>query len=137
MTGDAHSDFFLELLVEEMPAGVIPGARAELARKFSDELSDSDLPAESVVAIATPRRLVVVVEDLPSRQADKTVEVMGPPAEKAMDADGKPTKMAEGFARAQGVALGDLKRVRGPKGDVLLARKTLAGRPTGEILGEI
>src|SRR5690242_5444865 len=103
MTGEGRSDFFLELLTEEMPAGAIPGARADLARKFSDELAEADLPAESVVALATPRRLIVVVEDLPRRQADKVVEVTGPPAEKAIDADGKPTKMAEGFARAQGV----------------------------------
>ncbi len=137
MIGEGRSDFFLELLTEEMPAGAIPAARADLARKFSDELAEADLPAESVVALATPRRLIVVVEDLPRRQADKTVEVTGPPADKAMDADGNPTKMAEGFARAQGVAVADLKRVRGPKGDVLLARKTVAGRPTGEILGEI
>jgi glycyl-tRNA synthetase beta chain len=137
MSSTEHSDFFLELLVEEMPAGAIPGARAELARKFSDELANAALSAKSVVTIATPRRLIVVVEDLPNRQADRTVEVMGPPVEKAVDADGKPTKMAEGFARAQGVPLAELRKVRGPKGDVLLARKIVAGRPTAEILAEI
>ncbi|MGH9440912.1 MAG: glycine--tRNA ligase subunit beta [Thermoanaerobaculia bacterium] len=137
MTGDAGSDFFLELLVEEMPAGTIPGARADLARKFSDELAAAELPGSSLESIATPRRLIVVVEGLPARQADRTAEVMGPPAEKAFDADGKPSKMAEGFARAQGVALTELRRVRGPKGDVLLARKSIAGRPTVEILAEI
>ncbi len=137
MSRDSHSDFFLELLVEEMPAGAIPGARADLARKFSDELAEANLSSSSIEAIATPRRLIVVVENLPRRQEDRTVEVMGPPAEKAVDPDGKPTKMAEGFARAQGVALSELRRVRGPKGDVLLARKTVAGRSTPEILGEL
>jgi len=137
MSRDSHSDFFLELLVEEMPAGAIPGARADLVRKFSDELSESHLAPASVQAVATPRRLVVVVENLPLRQEDRTVEVLGPPADRAFDADGKPSKMAEGFARAQGVALAELRRVRGPKGDVLLARKTVVGRPTAEILGEM
>ena len=137
MSRDSHSDFFLELLVEEMPAGAIPGARADLARKFSDELAEADLSASSVEAIATPRRLIVVVENLPRRQEDRTVEVPGPPADRAFDADGKPSKMAEGFARAQGVPLAELRRVRGPKGDVLLARKTVAGRATAEILAEI
>ena len=137
MSRDSHSDFFLELLVEEMPAGAIPGARADLARKFSDELAEAALTPSAVEAIATPRRLVVVVENLPLRQEDRAVEVLGPPAEKAFDADGKPSKMAEGFARAQGVTLAELRRVRGPKGDVLLARKTVVGRPTAEILSEI
>ena len=137
MTASVGAEFLLEVRVEEMPSGAMPGARADLARKFMDALTEAALPAESVDAIATPRRLVVVVRGLPRRQEDRVVDVSGPPADRAIDADGKPTKMAEGFARAQGVELSALRRVRTPRGEVLSARKTIPGRPTGEILAEI
>jgi len=137
MTSGPAGDFLLEVLLEEMPAGAIPGARADLARKFLDALAEAAIPAQSVDATATPRRLVVVVRGLPLRQEDRIVDVTGPPVERAFDAGGQPTKMAEGFARAQGVSVAELGRARTPKGEVLLARKTIAGRPTGEILAEI
>jgi glycyl-tRNA synthetase beta chain len=137
MTRKPSADYLLELLVEEMPAGAMPGARADLARKFTDELHEANLPAESVESIATPRRLTLVVRGLPLAQEDRVVEVSGPPVDKAIGSDGRPTKMAEGFARAQGVAISDLRRARTAKGEVLLARKTIPGRAAVEILAEI
>lgn len=137
MTQVEGSEFFLELLLEEMPAGAIPGARAELARKFSDELSEAPLPFESVTSMATPRRLIVLVEGVPPRQQDRIVEVSGPPADRALDPDGKPNKMAEGFARAQGVEVSELARVRGPRGETLVARKTIPGQPAAAIFAEL
>jgi glycyl-tRNA synthetase beta chain len=130
------AEFFLELLLEEMPAGAIPGARADLVRKFTDELAQAALSAEAITADATPRRLFVCARGLARRQEDRVVEVTGPPAEKAMDSDGNPTPMAVGFARAQGVAVTDLRRVRTARGEALLARKTIRGRPAAEILAE-
>ena len=137
MTASHGAEFLLEVRVEEMPSGAMPGARADLARKFMDALAEAALPAESVEAIATPRRLVVVVRGLPLRQEDRVVDVSGPPVEKAIDAQGRPTKMAEGFARAQGVEITALRRVRTPRGEVLSARKTISGRPTRDILAEV
>src|SRR5450759_1815950 len=130
------AEFFLELLLEEMPAGAIPGARADLVRKFTDELAQAALSAEAITADATPRRLFVCARGLARRQEDRVVEVTGPPAEKAMDSDGNPTPMAVGFARAQGVAVTDLRRVRTASGEALLARKAIRGRPAAEILAE-
>ncbi|HET7453096.1 MAG TPA: glycine--tRNA ligase subunit beta, partial [Thermoanaerobaculia bacterium] len=68
------AEFFLEVRVEEMPAGAIPGAKADLARKFTDALAEEGLPSRSVGATATPRRLVVSIRGLPRRQEDRTVE---------------------------------------------------------------
>ena len=67
MTAGETAEFFLEIRVEEMPAGAIPGARADLARKFTDALAEAALAPESIAATATPRRLVVVVHGLPRR----------------------------------------------------------------------
>lgn len=137
MTLDKTADFFLELLLEEMPAGAIPGAKADLARKFTDEFSQAELTPESVVTMASPRRLIVLARGLPLLQEDKVVEVTGPPVEKAFDAQGQATPMAVGFARAQEVAISELIRVRGSRGQVVMARKTVRGRPAAGILAEI
>jgi glycyl-tRNA synthetase beta chain len=137
MTETDTTEFFLELLLEEMPAGAIPGARADLARRFTDELAEESLPCDSVAAMATPRRLVVLVSGLPRRQEDRVLEVKGPSEDKAIGADGRPTPMAFGFARAQGVDVSELVRVRTEKGNVLMARRRVPGRATAEILSEI
>jgi glycyl-tRNA synthetase beta chain len=131
------ADFFLEIRLEEMPAGAIPGARAELARKFSDELTEAPLTFEAVSTMATPRRLIVLVTGMPGRQEDRIQEVFGPPASRALDAEGRPNKMAEGFARAQGVGVDDLLRVNTPRGKTLVARRTIRGRTAPEILAEM
>ncbi len=55
-----------------------------------------------------PRRLVVVIDDLPERAADQ--DKRGPAERVAFDEEGKPTKAAEGFARGAGVAVEELER---------------------------
>lgn len=137
MTRIAGMEFFLELLLEEMPAPAIPGARAELSRKFSDELTEAPLGFASVATMATPRRLAVTVRGMPRRQEDRIIEVSGPPVERALDAEGRPNKMAEGFARAQGVTVSELVRRKTPRGETLVARKTVPGRSAPDILAEI
>jgi glycyl-tRNA synthetase len=66
------------------------------------------LQYSSVSVHGTPRRLVVLIKQLVVRQEDSEREVRGPPASKAFDAEGKPTKAAEGFCRKNGVQLGDM-----------------------------
>lgn len=47
----------------------------------------------------------MMVRNLRTRQQDRVLEVKGPPADRAYDADGKPTQAAVGFARSKGVGL--------------------------------
>ena len=72
-----------------------------------------------------------------ARQEDRSAEVLGPPASTAFDADGKPTKAAEGFAKAQKVDVADLVVVDSPRGKTVAARKSIPGRPAEEVLAEI
>ena len=57
---------------------------------------------------ATPRRVVVIAKNVAPRQDDEEFVAKGPPAERAFDADGNPTKAAQGFARGKGVDVADL-----------------------------
>ena len=133
---NAH-DFLFEIRTEEIPAPSLLPARLELSRSLSDALAQEGLAPAAVESYATPRRLVVVLRGLPERQEDRAVEVLGPPAANAYDADGKPTKAAEGFAKAQKVSVADLVVVDSPRGKTVAARKTIPGRQAPEVLAEI
>ena len=130
-------DFLLEIRTEEIPAPSLAGARQDLASRVTQGLAEEGLVAESSHSLATPRRLILLLRGLPERQEDRVSEVLGPPARVAFDADGKPTRAGEGFARAQKVDPGDLVIVETPRGPTAAARRNVPGRPAAEVLGEV
>jgi glycyl-tRNA synthetase beta chain len=131
-----RSDFLLEIGTEEIPARMLAGALADLARELEAALGAAGFGPESVEAFGTPRRMAALVRGLPDRQADQDVEVVGPAVAVAFDATGQPTRAALGFARAQGVAPEDLVRVKGPRGECVGLRKVIAGRDAAAVLAE-
>jgi glycyl-tRNA synthetase beta chain len=133
---DAPRTFLLEIGTEEIPARMIPGALEALARGLADALSAAGLPATGTKALGTPRRLALLVEGIPGQSPDQSVEVTGPPASVAFDAQGRPTKAGEGFARAQGVKVEDLRRTTTPRGECVAVRKTIPGRRAAAVLAE-
>ena len=131
-----RQDFLLEIRTEEIPAPALAAARDDLKARVLEELSEQGLAAESAESLATPRRLILILRGLPERQEDKLSEVIGPPASVAFDAEGKPTRAGEGFARAQKVDPSELVVVETPRGKTAAARRTVAGRTAAEVLGE-
>ena len=132
-----NQDFLLEIRTEEIPAPALLPARLELARRLTETLADEELSPASVESFATPRRLAVALRGLPERQEDRFAEVLGPPAANAFDPDGKPTRAAAGFAKAQKVDVADLVVVDSPRGPTLAARRTTPGREAADLLAEI
>jgi len=130
-------DFLFEIRTEEIPAPALLPARLELSRRLAEAMSEAGIPASSVESYATPRRLAVVLRGLAERAPDRFEEVLGPPAASAFDAEGKPKKAAEGFARAQKVEVSELVVVDSPRGRTVAARKTTPGRAAAEILAEV
>jgi glycyl-tRNA synthetase beta chain len=130
-------DFLFELRTEEIPAPVLLPARLDLLRGVTEALAEEGLVAEATQSFATPRRLALVLERLPERQKDRSSEVIGPPASVAFDAEGKPTRAGEGFARAQKVDVSELTIVDSARGKTVAARRLVPGRPTREILAEV
>lgn len=128
--------FLLEIRTEEIPANALPGARRQLADGFGATLRDAAFEGFQVTALSTNRRLVVLVGGLPARQPDRTETVSGPPVSVAFDADGAPTRAAEGFARKVGLEVGRLERVATDKGEYLSASVVHEGRLTVDILAE-
>ncbi len=127
-------ELLMEIGTEEVPAGFLPDASAELKALCEQRLQEERLAYDSVHTYATPRRLVLHVEGLGEQQAELNESVIGPPRSVAYDGEGKPTKAAVGFARNQGVAVEDLTIATTAKGEYLCAVKKAEGRPTPEIL---
>jgi glycyl-tRNA synthetase beta chain len=130
-------DLFLEIGCEEIPAGFIPRATAEMEAIITKELAIARLSFSGLKTLATPRRLVLVVYGIPAVQPDAEITATGPSIKAAYDAEGKPTKAAEGFARGQGVDVADLQTIATDKGEYLFVSKQEVGRPTYEILTEL
>src|SRR5258706_9237416 len=130
------SELRTEGLAEEIPAGVLPAARNELLQKFAQSLGDARINGTFFVH-STSRRLILVGRDLPESQPDFSLEVTGPPASTAFDAEKKPTRAAEGFAKSHGVPVESLTMTTTPKGDYVVAKKVIEGRPTADVVAEI
>src|SRR5690606_33626194 len=95
--------------VEELPADDVAHALAQLEDTVPALLNELRLEHAGVQVLGTPRRLVAHVQNLAPRQRDEESWIKGPPANRAFDAEGRPTKAAEGFARGKGVDVSALE----------------------------
>jgi len=128
----------LEIGCEEIPAGMVAGACAELNVLLEKYLSAENLlENEPLDVFGSPRRLTAICRGLRVRQEDVQREVIGPPRAVAFDASGQPTRAAESFAAKQGVAVGSLHVITTPRGECVAARQMIVGRSAVERLGEI
>jgi glycyl-tRNA synthetase beta chain len=131
-----HLPFLLEIGTEELPHGVIDPALDALEDTFRAKCAELKLDHGAITTHGTPRRLALLVSELLCGQPDREETVLGPPLSVAHDADGKPTRAAEGFAKKVGAAVEDLIVRPGKRGDVLAAVVQHPGRPAAELLGE-
>ncbi len=128
------ADLLLEIGAEEIPAGFMPAALAQLAGDLTKALAEARLAHGEVKAVGTPRRLAVWARAVAAKQADARTEALGPSVAAAFDAAGAPTPAALGFARSQGVEVAALQRVETPKGLRLAATRVEKGRRAGQVL---
>lgn len=93
----------LEIGTEEVPAHVMPGILSQLTENAAKTFEELRIEYKNIKTLGTPRRSALLVEGLAEQQADLSKENRGPAVNIAFDADGNPTKAAQGFARGQGV----------------------------------
>src|SRR5271165_4860710 len=131
-------ELLFEIGAEEIPAGMLPRATAELQTILEKHLIAENLnEGTTVETFGGPRRLTAWVRGIIAKQADVEMEVTGPPKAIAYDNVGAPTRAAASFAEKQGVALHELHLVTTPKGESIAARITKRGRTAYELLLEI
>ena len=129
------ADFLLEIGLEEVPARMIAGAEAELARRVNELLTRERLlaPEAKLTPYSTPRRLAVLVEGVLAAQDDTEEKLTGPSCKVAFK-DGAPTAAAEAFAKKAGVAVSALEKVTNAKGEYVGATVKRTGRGAAELL---
>ena len=132
-----RADLLFELGTEELPPVALKRLSDALAAEFTAGLERSGLEHGEVQAFATPRRLGLLVKSCALQQPDRQIERRGPAIRAAFDAEGQPTKAAEGFARSCGTSVDALARVETDKGEWLVYHLKEQGKPARELLPEI
>jgi glycyl-tRNA synthetase beta chain len=133
------ASLLVELLTEELP----PKALRSLGYGFADALV-ADLreagfaPKDGAFTVyATPRRLGVLVRDAAERAPDREAVVKGPSVKAGLGGDGTPSQALLGFARKQGVAVGELERIQDGRQEVFAHRSKVAGARLDATLADL
>lgn len=122
----------LEIGTEEVPAHVMPGILSQLKENAAKTFEELRIEYKNIKTLGTPRRSALLVEGLAEQQEDLSKENRGPAVNIAFDADGNPTKAAQGFARGQGVKPEELVT----KDGYVYAMVHEKGGQTVDLLGE-
>lgn len=128
--------FLLEIGSEELPSRDVTDVIAYLTEAAPKFLAGLRLQHGDIKMLATPRRQTILVENLAPRQDDLEEIARGPSAKIAFDADGNPTKAAQGFARGKGVDVSALRVQEMDGGQYVVATIRTQGRPAAEVLAE-
>ena len=131
-------DLLLEVGCEELPSSACREIVEQAPGIVEAALEAHGLERGEVRVWVAPRRFAVSVTGLPERQSGEAKSVAGPPEAAAFDADGNPTKAAEGFARKQGVAVEALAVREGRDGRrVVFAEVPGDSQPVADLVPDI
>ncbi|MDR3319915.1 MAG: glycine--tRNA ligase subunit beta [Desulfovibrio sp.] len=129
--------FLLEIGSEELPSRFLEPEETELRERFTAVLDEAGLVHGPLCVMSTPRRAVVIVEDVQPVQQEKEELVTGPSARAAFDPDGAPTKALEGFTCSNGLSVDAVFRIQTKKGEYMAVRKRTGGASAAEILANL
>ncbi|MFB9903169.1 glycine--tRNA ligase [Allokutzneria oryzae] len=135
-TTDKPATLLFEIGTEELPAAEVAKTAEAVRQSITTRLGGTRLEHGEVRAYATPRRVVITVDAVAPREADAEKTVKGPRASAAFDADGNPTKAAQGFARGQGIDPSELRKIDVNGVEHVGVIKTEIGRTAVEVLSE-
>lgn len=126
--------FLVEIGTEELPPKALRSLAESFAANFTAELDNAGLEHGEVSWFAAPRRLALKVANLSAAQADREIEKRGPAIAQAFDAEGKPSKAAEGWARGCGITVDQAERLVTDKGEWLMYRAHVKGQSAQQLL---
>ncbi|MDD8060602.1 glycine--tRNA ligase subunit beta [Shewanella metallivivens] len=130
-------NLLIEVGTEELPPKSLRNLAESFLANFTDELTKADLPFDSALWYAAPRRLAINIIGLAQAQADKVVEKRGPAVSSAFDADGNPTKAAQGWARGNGITVDQAERLVTDKGEWLVHQAKIVGVDTKSLITDM
>jgi glycyl-tRNA synthetase beta chain len=128
------SELLLEVGCEELPAGFIDPALAWLKNELPRALSEQRITHGDITVDGTPRRLVVIVNDVALHQSDLEEVLLGPAWSVAFSPEGTLTVAGEGWLKKNNIDAANVFRTEGKKGPVVAAKKHEPGRATATVL---
>ena len=126
--------YLLEIGLEEMPAHMILPAVEQLKSLAKKTCEEYQLSFNDIRTFSTPRRLAVQLHGLPQKQADRKIELKGPPATIAKDSKNNWSKAAKGFALKNGVSVDNLEIREFDGKDYLFVEYKELGKTVPELL---
>lgn len=126
--------FLVEIGTEELPPKSLRTFAESFAANFIEQLDNANLEHGEVLWYASPRRLALKVLNLSDTQPDTEIVKRGPAVSAAFDANGNPTKAAEGWARGCGITVDQAERVKTDKGEWLSYTLKQKGQPVVNLL---
>ena len=126
-----------ELGCEELPPASLSKLSNALLENIQQGLAQADLSFGECIAYATPRRLAVLIKDLVSAQADKSIEKRGPAVQAAFNADGESSKACQGFAKSCGTSVEQLSTLKTDKGEWLSFTQEVKGQASVALIPDI
>ncbi|MDR3316038.1 MAG: glycine--tRNA ligase subunit beta [Coriobacteriales bacterium] len=133
----APATLVFEIGTEEIPAAPLAAATAQLKTLAEERLTALRLEHGSITTYSTPRRIVLEVKRLATESTPLVQRFRGPAASIAYDAEGRPTKAAEGFAKGKGVSVQALTRAKEGDTEYVYASVEVLARRTEKLLAEL
>lgn len=130
----SEKTFLVEIGTEELPPKALRSLAESFAANVTAELDAANIAHGDVKWFAAPRRLALKIANLAASQPDREVEKRGPAVSAAFDAEGKPSKAAEGWARGCGITVDQAERLATDKGEWLMYRAHVKGESVQVLL---
>jgi glycyl-tRNA synthetase len=127
----------VEVGTEELPAADLQSALDQIQTRIEPLLRDARLRHGAIRIMGTPRRLVIFIEDLEQSQTEDVTLIKGPPADRAFDSEGMPTKAAIGFAKSKNIPIEALEVRELDGGSYVVAEVRQKGLSASEVLMRI
>jgi glycyl-tRNA synthetase len=133
-TVTAPAPLLFEIGTEELPPHEVTRSANAVRDAVRSKLAATRLSHGDIEVHATPRRIIVLIDEVAPAEPDAERFVRGPRASAAFDAAGEPTKAAAGFARGQRIDPAALERVDVDGVEYVGVTRTDHGRGAVEVL---
>lgn len=129
----AGTTLAFEIGTEEIPAFDLSAAIKQLKKDVPALLDAKRIPHGDIEVYDTPRRLIVIVHDIPEFTEEQSEVFKGPSVKIAFDDNNEPTKAALGFARGKGADIADIVVEDG----YIYVKRIIAAQSIKELLPDV
>ena len=126
-----------EIGMEELPARFLLPVLQDLKNIMEKKLTDSRIKFGTIKTFGTPRRLILLVEELSEKEEDLDSLNIGPAKNIAFTDTGEVSRAGLGFLSSQGVDSTSFEVVETSKGEYIAVKKFEKGRLTKEVIPAI